>query len=137
MKFDLYMLNCKPVPMNLQDKRSVEELETLAKSLYSSGFDYAYIYKHIRRLSNDSDLASRIIGVIREDHQVQDIRARQAEALTELTTGDQHAGLMLGLVLIVFGIAIKSFVVIAGIVGVLPYVVISIGVLTVVRALIP
>ena len=123
--------------MNLQDQRSVEELETLAKSLYSNGFDYAYIYKHLRRLSNDSDLASKIIGIIREDHQVQSVRAQRAEALTELTTGDQRAGLMLGLVLIIFGIVIKSFVIMTGFVGFLPYVVISIGILTVIRALIP
>ena len=123
--------------MNIQDDRSVEELETLAKSLYSNGFDYAYIYKHLRRLSNDSDLSSKIIGSIREDNQVQEIRAQKSEALSELATGDDHASLILGLVLILLGILIKSSIGLSGFVGFLPYLVISIGILTVVRALIP
>lgn len=123
--------------MNIQDDRSVEELETLAKSLYSNGFDYAYIYKHIRRLSNDSDLSSKIIGAIREDNNVQQVRAQKTEALSELTTGDDHASLILGLVLILLGIVIKSSIGLSGFVGFLPYVVISIGILTVIRALIP
>jgi len=121
--------------MKNQGNGSVEDLKKLAKSLYSNGFDKNYIYKHISRITNDSDLTHQVITVLIEDSPVNN--SNPAYDLKDISKVGTHLSLLVGLILILVGITLKTYIAPDGILSIFSFLLIGGGILFVIRSLIP
>ena len=95
--------------MNSRSNPSAEELTLLAKSLFTLGFDKHYIYRKVISKTNDQELTKRVIHKIQNDKSAVKSRTAALNGIA-IQPREGYLGLSIGVLLIMLGFFIKSFI---------------------------